>query len=59
MNYGAGRRRGLDLALLWLWRRPAAAVSIRLLAWEEHSYAVGAALKKQKEEEESSILGSN
>ena len=24
MSYGAGRRRGSDLVLLWLWRRPAA-----------------------------------
>ena len=33
--------------LLWLWRRPAAAALIPLLAWEL-PYAVGAALKKPK-----------
>ena len=36
MSYGAGHRRGLDLALLWLWCRPAAAAAIRPLAWELH-----------------------
>ena len=30
----AGRRRGSDLALLWLWCSPAAAVPVRPLAWE-------------------------
>ena len=34
-----------DLALLWLWRRPAAAALIRPLAWEP-PYAAGAALKR-------------
>ena len=38
----------MDLALLWLWHRPAAAVPIRLLAWET-PYAVGVALKGQKD----------
>ena len=33
-----------DLALLWLWRRPAATALIRPLAWEP-PYAKGAALK--------------
>ena len=37
----------LDLALLWLWHRPAATAPIRPLAWEP-PYAVGAALKKAK-----------
>ena len=36
-----------DLALLWLWCRPAAAAPIRPLAWEP-PYAMGAALKRQK-----------
>jgi len=36
-----------DLALLWLWRRPAATAPIRLLAWEPPN-AAGAALKRQK-----------
>ena len=36
-----------DLALLWLWRRPAETALKRPLAWEP-PYAVGAALKRQK-----------
>ena len=36
-----------DLALLWLWCRPAAKALIRPLAWEP-PYAVGAALEKAK-----------
>ena len=36
-----------DPALLWLWCRPAATALIQLLAWES-PYAVGTALKKQK-----------
>ena len=36
-----------DLALLWLWCRPAATAPIQPLAWES-SYAVGTALKRQK-----------
>ena len=46
MSCGVGRRRGLDLALLWLWRRSAATAPIRPLAWEP-PYAVGGALKKR------------
>ena len=38
MSCGVGRRCGSDLALLWLWCRP---------AWEP-PYAMGAALKRQK-----------
>ena len=34
MSYGVHRRCSLDLALLWLWCRPAAVASIRTLAWE-------------------------
>ena len=45
MSCGVGRRGGLDLALLWLWCRPAAAVPIRPLAWNP-PYAAGAALKR-------------
>ena len=44
MSYGVGRGRGLDLALLWLWRRPVATAPIRPLAWEP-PYAPGAALE--------------
>ena len=34
VSCGAGRRHGLDPALLWLWRRPAATGPIEPLAWE-------------------------
>ena len=44
---GVGRRRGLDPALLWLWRRPVATVLIGPLAWEP-PYAGGVALKDKK-----------
>ena len=47
VSYGIGRRHGLDLKLLWLWRRPAATPLIQPLAWQP-PYAVGAALKKKK-----------
>ena len=43
-----GCRRGSDLVLLWLWCGLVAATLIRPLAWEL-SYAVGTALKRQKE----------
>ena len=42
-----GRRRGSDLALPWLWRRPAGVSLIRPLDWEP-PYAAGVALKGQK-----------
>ena len=45
MSCGVGRRRGLDLALLWLW--PVATAPIRPLAWDS-PYATGAALKRRK-----------
>ena len=47
MSCGVGCRCVSDPALLWLWRRPAAAAQIRLLA-REPSYAVGVAPKKKK-----------
>ena len=47
MSCVVGHRRGLDLALLWLWRRPAAIVSIQPLAWEP-PYAVSVALKTKQ-----------
>ena len=47
MSCGVGRRCGSDLALPWLWCRPAATAPIRSLAWEP-PYVVGAALKRQK-----------
>ena len=43
-----GGRRGLDLALLWLWCRLAAIAPIRPLA-QEPPCATGAALKKKQE----------
>ena len=46
VSCGVGRRRGSNLALLWLWHRLAAAAPIRPLAWEL-PYAMGEALKKQ------------
>ena len=47
MSCGVGRRHGLDLVLLWLWRRPAASAPITPLAWEP-PYAVDVALEKDK-----------
>ena len=47
MSYGVGHRHSLDLALQWLWPRPAATAPIRPLAWEP-PYAVGAALKTKR-----------
>ena len=46
MSYGVGHRHSSDLALLWLWCRPAAAALIQLLAWEL-PYAAGMALKSK------------
>ena len=47
MSCGVGRRRSSELALLWLWCRPAATAPIGPLAWEI-PYATGAALEKAK-----------
>ena len=47
MSCGVGRRLGSDLALLWLWCRPAGAALIRPQAWGL-PYAAGAALKRKK-----------
>ena len=47
MSCDVGCRHGSDLALLWLWCRPAATALIQPLAWE-FPYAVGVALKKTK-----------
>ena len=38
----------MDVALLWLWHKPAAVAPIGPLAWEP-PYATGAALKRQKD----------
>ena len=55
MNCGVGRRQGSDLALLWLWHRPAATASIHPLAWEPPC-AAGAALKRQKEKKRKIVI---
>jgi len=47
MSCGVGCRRGLDPALLWLWRRQAATAPIGPLAWEP-PYAAGAAQEMAK-----------
>ena len=48
MSCGVGCRRGLDLALLWLWRRLAAIALTGPLSWEP-PYAMGMTLKTKKE----------
>ena len=48
MSCGVGRRRGSDLALLWLWHRLVATAPIRSLTWEPPC-AEGAALNKTKQ----------
>ena len=47
VSCGVDQRRSSDLALLWLWRRPAATAQIRPLAWEPPS-AMGAAQEMAK-----------
>ena len=51
MSCGVGLRRGLDLALLWLWCRPSAVALIHPLAWER-PYATGAALKSKTKQQQ-------
>jgi len=51
VSCGVGHRHGSDVALLWLWRRPAVVAPIRSLAWEP-PYAVGAALKNKKQKKQ-------
>ena len=46
MSCGVGPRRGLDVTLMWLWCRLAAAALIRPLAWEI-PYIEGTALQRQ------------
>ena len=48
MTCGVVCRRGSDVALLWLWHRPATVAPIRPLDWEP-PYAMGVALKKTKD----------
>ena len=52
MSCGVGQRRGLDLALLWLWCRQVTTALIQPLAWEL-PYAMGLALKENKNKKES------
>ena len=47
MSCGVGRRRSLDMVLLWLWCRLTATAPIGPLAWGP-PYTSGAALKKKK-----------
>ena len=47
MSCGVGHRGGSDLALLWLWYRPAAVAPIGSLALEP-PYAASVALKDKK-----------
>ena len=58
MSCGVGRRRGLDPALLWLWRRPVATDPIRPLAWEP-PYAAGVVLKRQNDPKKKKITKVN
>ena len=55
MSCGVGRRCGLDPALLWLWRRPAATALIQSLAWEPR-YAAGAAQEIAKRQKKNTKL---
>ena len=50
MSFGVGSRQGLDLKLLWLWGRPAAAALIQPFAWEP-LYVMGVALKNKKQKQ--------
>ena len=51
MSCDAGHRCGPDLALLWLWCRPAGAALIGTLAWER-PHAAGVALKRKEKRRE-------
>ena len=55
MNCGVGCRCGSDPELLWLWCRLAATALIRPLA-SELAYALGVALKRQKNKQTNKIL---
>ena len=55
MSYGVGRRRGLDLTLLWLWHRLEATALIEPLALEP-PYAMGMALKIKKQKQKASLF---
>ena len=55
LSCGVGRRRGSDLALLWLWHRLAATATIGPVAWEP-PYGAGVALERQKKKKLLQIL---
>ena len=55
VSCGVGCRHGSDLALLWLWRRPAATALMGPLAWEP-PYAAHAALKKKDNKNKNMIV---
>jgi len=50
VNCGVGHRCVVDLALLWLWCRPAAVALIQPLAWESPYAAAGVAIKSPKKQ---------
>ena len=54
VSCGVDRRHGSDLALLWLWRRPATVALIGPLAWEP-LHAVGAALKTKGQKDKKKV----
>ena len=56
MSCGVGCGHCSDLALLWLWCRPAAIALIGLLAWEP-PYAMDVALKRPKQKSNYNCLG--
>ena len=51
MSCDVGRRRGSDLVLLCLWRRPVATAPIRPLTWEP-PYAAGVAQEMAKRQKD-------
>ena len=55
VSCSVGHRCGLNMALLWLWRRLAAAAPMRCLVWEL-SYAACVALKKKKKKQVKLII---
>ena len=55
LSCSIGCRCSSDLALLWLWYRPAATAPIRHLAWE-FPYTMGADLERQKKKKLLHIL---
>ena len=56
MSCGVACRRGSDLALLWLWCRPAAVAPIKPLAWEPPCATSVALKSKKKKKEREDIL---